>query len=403
MKKHSVVLYGLLFIVLLAVAAGGSYAADKAATIKIGLLLDLTGPIGPGGIDMQKGINLAREKLGDTVAGKKIEFIVEDNGSDAGISVDKAKKLVETDKVALIIGPINGGGTVAVGQYVERVHVPRLDGMGTTNDGAAHDWSFGAVGLQVQEGFGSGVYAHDVLNYKTAVALAADFVPGHYYIEGFKRGFEGKGGKVIQETYYPEGTSNVVPFLTALKQADVFMYWGTPGDCFAMYPQYRELNIKMPIVMPEDGGVLASPGMLKNLGQAAIGAVFGSAYLYNANSAGNKEFVEAYQQKYKESPGVMSGVGYQHMQLVMAALKACNGNTKSDVLYKAIKGLSVDTVRGRLYFPADQGGFGTIANYPNWMGKVGPNFEIIPILPVDDIHVKFKDGKWLPYVAGLAK
>jgi branched-chain amino acid transport system substrate-binding protein len=399
MKRYNVFFYGALFAVLLTLMAGGGYAADKAPTIKIGLLLDLTGPIGPGGIDMQKGINLAKELLGDTVAGKKIEFVVEDNASDAGISLDKAKKLVETDKVALIIGPINGGGSVSTGQYVERVHVPRFDGMGTPNDVVARDWSFASVGLQVQEAFGSGIYAHDVLGYKTAVAMAADYVPGHHYIEGFKLGFEGRGGKVIQETYYPEGTTNVVPFLTALKQADVFMYWGTPGDCFAMYPQYRELNMKMPIVMPEDGGVLASPGMLKNLGKAAVGAVFGSAYLYNANTYGNKEFVEAYRQKYKEYPGVMSGVGYQHMQLVMAALKACNGNTKPDVLYKAIKGVSVDTVRGRLSFPADQGGFGTVASYPNWMGKIGPNFEIIPILPTNEIRVKFKDGKWLPYVA----
>ncbi len=399
MKKQSLVWFALLFAVLLGVMVGGAYAAEKApATIKIGLLLDLTGPIGPGGIDMQKGIMLAREKLGDTVAGKKIEFVVEDNASDAGISVDKAKKLVETDKVAMIIGPINGGGTVAVGQYVERVHVPRFDGMGTTNDGAIHDWSFGDVGLQVQEGFGSGVYAHDVVGYKTAVALAADFVPGHYYIEGFKRGFEGRGGKVIQETYYPEGTTNVVPFLTALKQADVFMYWGTPGDCFAMYPQYKELNMKMPIVMPEDGGVLASPGMLKNLGKSAIGVAFGTAYLYNGDIPGNKEFVQAYQQKYKELPGVMSGVGYEHIQLLYAALKACGGNTKPDVLYKAIKTGSVDTVRGHLLFPTDEGAFGTIANYPNLMGKIGPNFEIIPILPVNDVRVKFKDKEWLPYI-----
>jgi branched-chain amino acid transport system substrate-binding protein len=400
MKRYNVFFYGVLFAILLTLMAGGGYAADKAApTIKIGLLLDLTGPIGPGGIDMQKGIMLAREKLGDTVAGRKIEFIVEDNGSDAGMSLDKAKKLVETDKVAMIIGPINGGGTVAVAQYVERVKVPRFDGMGTTNDGAAHDWSFGDVGLQVQEAFGSGVYAYDVLKYKTAVALAADFVPGHYYIEGFKRGFEGRGGKVIQETYYPEGSTNVVPFLTALKQADVFMYWGTPGDCFAMFPQYKELNMKMPIVMPEDGGVLASPGMLKNLGKTANGTVFGTAYLYNANIPGNKEFVEAFQKKYNDLPGVMSGVGYAHIQLVMAALKATGGNTKPDALYKAIKGVSVDTVRGRLSFPKGQGGFGTIANYPNLMGKIDANSEIVPILPVDDIRVNFKDGKWLPYVA----
>jgi len=399
MKRCSVLWFGLLFTVIAALAAGSAYSADKGpATIKIGVLMDLTGPIGPGGIDMQKGMALALEKLGDKVAGKKIEFIIEDSASDAGISVDKAKKLVETDKVALLIGPINGGGMVSSGQYAKRVHVPKLDSMMSLNDVGSMNWTVIPVALDVQVGYGPGVYAHDVLGYKTAVTMAADFVPGHDFTEGFKDGFEGKGGKVIQETYYPEGTTNTVPFLTTLKQADLFMYWGTPGDCFAMFPQYRELNMKMPILMPEDGGVLASPGMLKNLGQAAIGSVFGTAYLYNGNFPGNKEFVEAYQKKYNELPGVMAGVGYANCQVMWAALKACGGNTNPDVLWKALKGVSLDTIRGHLLFPAIEGGYGTVANFPSLMGRIGPNMEIQPILPVQDIRVSFKNGKWMPFV-----
>jgi len=111
MKRGTLFLYCLVFIAVLAAAAGSAYSADKTQTIKIGLLLDLTGPIGPGGIDMQKGIMVGLERLGDMVAGKKIEFVLEDDASDASTSLDKAKKLVETDKAALVIGPINGGGS----------------------------------------------------------------------------------------------------------------------------------------------------------------------------------------------------------------------------------------------------------------------------------------------------
>ncbi len=392
---------GVLFAVVLTLVAFSGFAADKgSSTIKIGLLLDLTGPIGPGGIDMQKGLSVGFEKLGNALPGKKIECVVEDNASDAGISLDKAKKLVETDKVALIIGPVNGGGTTAVAQYVQRVHVPKLDAMGTTLDGASFDWSFGPVGLQLQYGFGGGVYAGDVIHYKTATMLGADLAHSHYYLEGFKMAFEARGGKVIQEAYYPEATTNMVPFLTALNnKADVLVYWGDPGDCFAMFPQYKELNMKLPILMPEDGGVLASPGMLKNLGPAAIGSVFGSSYLYNANYPGNKEFVEAYQKKYNELPGVMAGVGYAHVQMLMAVLKATGGDAKPDALYKALKAVSVDTVRGHLRFPQGSGPFGTVANLPYIMGKIGPNFTIEPIVPVNDIQVNYKDKKFLPFVA----
>ena len=130
MKRCKALFCVALAGVFLAAMVAGSYAADKGSTIKIGLLLDLTGSIGPGGIDMQKGTMLALEKLGDSVAGKKIQFVVEDSASDAGVSVDKAKKLVETDKVALIIGPINGGGSVAVGA---------IRGPGARAEGRRHD------------------------------------------------------------------------------------------------------------------------------------------------------------------------------------------------------------------------------------------------------------------------
>jgi hypothetical protein len=153
----------------------------------------------------------------------------------------------------------------------------------------------------------------------------------------------------------------------------------------------------MPLVQPEDGGVTATPGMLQHLGKAAVGTVFGTAYLYNANTPGNKEFVEAYQQKYKELPGVFAGAGYADMQLVLGALKGAH-DFRPSALYKAIKEASVDTVRGRLFFPSEQGIAAGIANYPNFMGKVGPNLEIIPILPVDNVQVKMKNGQLTPYL-----
>ena len=244
----------------------------------------------------------------------------------------------------------------------------------------------------------AGIYAHDVLHYNTAVSLAADFVGGHEFTQGFKQGFESRGGKVIQETWYPEGTTNMAPFLTQLKKADVLVFWGSPGDVFAFFPAYREINLQMPVFQAEDGGTTSSPGMEAKLGKAAAGTVFQTMYLYNSNIPGNKEFVQAYQAKYNELPGVMSGTGYAHMQVLIAALKATNGDVRPDVLYKAIKALSVDTIRGHISFPADQGGFGLVATYPNAFGKIGPNGEIQPLPPVPmyNTQIHLKDKQFVP-------
>jgi len=387
----------LLCAALTAASASGAFAEEKGPpTIKIGVVMELTGPVGPGGVDVQKGMHLAVEKAGGMIAGKKIELLMEDSGGDASLAMDKGRKLIETDKVSLIIGPILSGGQLALTSYAEKAGVPWMGIMVNENGIATQKGAFAPQGIAMEAAYGPGVYAHDVLGYKTAVALVADFVGPRQFLEAFKRGFEERGGKMIQENFYPEGTSNMIPYFTALKQADFIAYWGTPGDCFAAFPQYKELHLKMPLVQPEDGGVTATPGMLQHLGQAAVGTVFGTAYLYNANTPGNKEFVEAYKQKYNELPGVFAGAGYSDMQIVLAALKGTS-DFRPNALYKAIKDVKVDTVRGRLFFPSEPGIVAGIANYPNFMAKVGPNLEIMPILPVDNVHVKMKNGQLVPY------
>lgn len=383
-----------------ATTAGASAAVSAGADltpIKIGALIDLTGIIAAGGADCKKGVDLA-VKLKGTIAGKKIELITEDAASDATVSVDKAKKLVETDKVSLIIGPVNGGGGVSVAQYCSSVKVPQFAPLVATDDAAKYPYAFAIDGLDKSLSYGVGVYSATKLSYKTAVGLAADFVPGHRFTEGFKAGFEANGGKIIQETYYPSGSQNMIPFLTALQKADCVVFWGTPGDCFAMFPQYKELNLKMPIIQPEDGGVTSSPGMLKNLGEAAIGTVFGTCYLYNADFPGNKEFVEAYQKEYNELPGVMAGANYADMQGIFAALENAKGSTNPDDISNAMKEIQVDTVRGELVYPADQGGQRNIAALPILIGTIGPGMEIKSLDLSMKVGMKAENGTFTPYL-----
>ena len=398
MKTFRVLSCVLLSVTLLAMAIATGCAKKEPSTIKVGALIDLTGPIGPGGIDMEKGMRLAAEQAGD-IGGKKLELIVEDTATDSSVALEKVKLLVETDHVAAVVGPIWSGGVESIAPYIARVHVPQLDAAGGSNTDI-DDWKFAPVGFCSQIAYGAGAFAYDVLHYKTAVTLGGDFVGGHEFIEGFIAGFEARGGKVIQQTWYPVGTNNIPSFLTQLKKADVLTFWGVPSDVFAFFHAYRELNIKMPVFQPEDGGVTGSPAMEAKLGKAAAGTAFATMYLYNADYPGNKEFVQAYQAKYKELPGVMAGTGYADMQVVIAALKATNGDVTPDVLYKAIKALSVDTVRGHLSFPADQGGFGLIATCPSTVGKVGPNGELQQLLPTYNTEEYFKDGH---YVSALIK
>ena len=93
--------------------------------IKIGALIAFTGP-DPNVPATDKGIKLKLDEVGWEVAGRKIELVTEDDAFDATLAVDKAKKLVEMDKVQVIIGPVFQPCAVAVASYLASSRIPEL-------------------------------------------------------------------------------------------------------------------------------------------------------------------------------------------------------------------------------------------------------------------------------------
>ncbi len=325
--------------------------AQTAGPIKIGGLFELTGFLAPIGKEAQQGALIALEQAGGKIMGRPVEFVLEDSATDVNTSMDKMRKLVEVDKVRIIVGPIFGGSQDAMGGYADKVKVPVITlPSGQNSNVLKNQWTFLAAGTDESNGYPMGVYAAEKLGYKTATTIGSDFSAGHEFIGGFVQGFEARGGKTIQQQWYPPGTTNMVPFLVAAKKADCLVTWWPGADTFAGFKQYKELNIKMPIVQPEDGGVTCNPAASKGLGDVIVGVYATVLYSYLAKTPGNKEFVEAYTKKYGVPPGPLAGCGYCSMQIALEALKKAGNDTSPETLKKALFGLKLNTIHGPLSF-----------------------------------------------------
>ena len=111
------------FAASLAIGATASFAQEP---IKIGAFLSATGPAAFLGDPEQKTLEMYVERInaGGGVIGRKLQLVSYDDGGDAEKARTFAKRLIEQDKVDVIVGGTTTGATMAVVPLVEQAGVP---------------------------------------------------------------------------------------------------------------------------------------------------------------------------------------------------------------------------------------------------------------------------------------
>lgn len=124
--------------------------------IKIGVLCDLSGAIGPVGSHFYQGAHIAAKIVNDTggIGGRPIKLIIEDTKSDPQAALDATRKLIEVDGVQVIVGPITSVATLTIAKYVNERRVPIIATIATSAKitELGDDYVFRVVASDVQAG-----------------------------------------------------------------------------------------------------------------------------------------------------------------------------------------------------------------------------------------------------------
>ncbi|MBV9119243.1 MAG: ABC transporter substrate-binding protein, partial [Chloroflexi bacterium] len=119
-----------------ALASGGASGSAAAGTpLKVGFITSLTSTFGVIGKAMQAGFQLYMDQAGNKAGGRPIQILIEDEGGDPKVALDKAKKLIEQDKVDVLAGVVLSPSTYAIMDYIEK-SAPRKVLLVGTNAGA---------------------------------------------------------------------------------------------------------------------------------------------------------------------------------------------------------------------------------------------------------------------------
>ena len=321
-------------------------ASDK-EPIKIGSILNLTGPIAFIGPLFKNGIVKALEEENYMVGGRKIVLIPEDAAADMNVCLQKAKKLVERDKVNIIIGPLMGDAHMAIAPYLaDKKVITSTFYCGDLELTKYKNWFIyptTLVGLTAPVGY----YAAE-LGYKTMITAGTDYAGGHGFIKGIKLAFEEKGGEVVQQVWWPVGNKDFGPYLSSLKKADVIGYFVEgPSAAQLFLSQYHEFGVKTPLL----GTTLAAdmPDQITSqLGDSVVGLKGQALYMANMDTPMNKKWVAAMTKQFGQTPGGLESNSYAITRAILTALKATGGDDSYGKLWPALLKVKIETPQGPL-------------------------------------------------------
>jgi len=319
-------------------------------TVKIGLILPYSGQFADTATQMDNAIKLYVKQHGDTVAGKKLEFIRKDTG---GIAPDVAKRLAQElvvrDKVDILAGFVLTPNALAasdVSTEAKKFMVIMNAATAIVTTKSPYSARTSVTIPQLNETFGAWAYKSGI---KTAYTMVSDYGPGHDAEGAFQRGFKEAGGQITGSVRYPVANPDFSAFVQRAKDANaqgifVFVPGGVQPAALAKALAERGIDPKKTKILGQ--GELTDAGALKSMGDSGLGIITVFHYDPNHKSKLNETFVKAYVGDYKRTPDFFSIGGYDGMHLIYEALKKTGGKADGDSLIAAAKGMKWESPRG---------------------------------------------------------
>ncbi len=327
-----------------------AFTAEK--SIKIGVILARTGPFASICAYILDGFKLSMEQAGLKAGGKTIELVYEDEGpGDPAFAMDKVRKLVESDKVDIVVGPFNSDLRLGTLAYTSKKKMPSFPVVCDDEGSLKFPYAYAFNQTTYQEGRPFGWYAFDKLKIRTVNTMGGDWHAGHAFIEGFTEGFtKERKGKIAKEQFAPLGTTDFSSYIVAMKPADAIVLMSVPGDVAAFVSQAHEMGALKKTKLLILGQSLLPP-MLKDLGPKLIGNTWQHAeYQPFYKSPSNNKFNKLYLAKFGHPAGSFEGSGYAVGLVILEALRITKGDVNPDKLHEAVKSIKMDTPLGMLSF-----------------------------------------------------
>src|SRR5262249_55203847 len=304
MRKLAMMAAFVMVVVVLGPRGGAAQGP-----IKIGFISPLSGAIAAAGKDMYSGCELYWQETGWQMSGRKVEVVLEDNEGLPATALTKARKLVESDKVHLLVGIILSNVAYALVPYVEAQGIPTIYPINSADDLTQRKrprWL-------IRTGFSAGgnmhpfgEYAAKVLNYKRVVTIGLDYAFGWETVGGFHKSFEDNGGQVVQKLWVPLNIQDYAPYLSQVRRDADAVFVVALGRWTLLFAKRCACGGLKERLLLVAGGTYSDEHVLPRRGDGSIGVI--SPLLSSAalDPPANRRFRTAFEKAYSRIPSFYS-------------------------------------------------------------------------------------------------
>jgi branched-chain amino acid transport system substrate-binding protein len=322
----------------------------QADVIRIGHLTPITGFLGPLGEFAQMGVKLAAEEINASggVLGRRIELVIEDSVNPQTASA-KAERLIERDKVAMIIGEISSASALAIGQVAARTKTVFI------NTGANSDALRGAncnpfmfhieaANSMMVTAVGNYLKAEKLIQGKKWYSLTADYAFGHDLFKVAKKFVTENGGQFIGEDLVPTDATDFSPYLLKIRQArpDVVASNLAGNQITNFIKQYAEYGLQFPIT-----GFGFDTAVAWGAGKGNFSGIWPLIWHHMVDTPSSRKYVEVFTKKYGKPPENQSWGDYNSLKIVAQSFTETKSTDPQKLAEHLRKGAKFDVLKSR--------------------------------------------------------
>lgn len=361
------VLLGFLIFIMIFTAAcssdktegdtkGNGGEAENKDPIKIGVLASTTGALESYGKQTLRGFELGLEYATEgtmEVAGRKIEFVVEDTETKPEVAVQKATKLLEEDEVDFLVGSSSSADTLAVlplAEEYQKIMIVEPAAADSITGSEFNKYIFRSARNSSQDAVaGAAAIADDGVKIAT---LAPDYSFGRDGVAAFKEAAEKLGADIVLEEYADPAatdfTSNIQKIIDA-KPDYLFVVWAGANS---PWKQISDMKV-------QDKGIKISTGAPDIAALATMEPLVGmegfTVYYHDLpkNEINNWLVAEHKKRFNGEVPDLFTPGGMSAAISIVEALKKTEGDADADKLIETMEGMSFETPKGKMTYRAE--------------------------------------------------